>query len=141
MLGVILFSVLAKHSLICRIWTFQLTLDHPLGLAGRASVLGWYRGAWVLHWVRHSFGLGKWDGEPIFLTPSVTPQPLCADCVGKGCNSSRIGCDFHVSAWGWVSQGLLAVICLIIMMTLWVSHLFFTFPSVPFDFFRRLPLS
>ena len=47
--------------------------------------------AWVLRWALHSFGLGEWDGEPIFLTPSVAPQPLCTDCVGKGCNSSCNG--------------------------------------------------
>ena len=70
LLGVILFSVLAKHNLICRIWTFQFIKYHPLGLTGRPFVLGWYRGVWVLHWVRHSFGLGEWDDEPIFLTPS-----------------------------------------------------------------------
>ena len=103
LLGVILFFVLPKHNLICRIWTFQFIQDRPLGLAGRAFVLGWYRGAWVLRWAYHSFGLGEWDGEPIFLTLSVAPQPLCTDCVGKGSNSSRIGCDFHVSAWGWVN--------------------------------------
>ena len=33
LLGVILFFVLAKHSLICSIWTFQFIQDHPLGLA------------------------------------------------------------------------------------------------------------
>ena len=26
---------------------------------------------WVLHWALHSFGLGEWDGKPIFLTPSM----------------------------------------------------------------------
>ena len=40
LLGVILFSVLAKHNLICKIWTFQFIQDHPSGLAGRAFVLG-----------------------------------------------------------------------------------------------------
>ena len=75
LLGVILFSVLAKHGLVCRIWTFQFIQDYPLGLAGRAFVLGWYRGAWVLHWVHRSFGFGEWNGEPIFLTPSVVPSP------------------------------------------------------------------
>ena len=75
LLGVILFSVLAKHNLICRIWTFQFSQYRPLGLAGRAFVLGWYRGAWVLCWAYHSFGLGEWDGEPIFLTLSITPSP------------------------------------------------------------------
>ena len=45
LLEVILFSVLAKHNLICRIWTFQFIQDRPLGLVGRAFVLGWYRRA------------------------------------------------------------------------------------------------
>ena len=27
------------------------------------------------HWVRHSFGLGEWDGEPIFLTHQLPPNP------------------------------------------------------------------
>ena len=45
LLGVILFSVLAKHNLICKIWTFQFIQGRPLGLAGRAFVLGWYQRA------------------------------------------------------------------------------------------------
>ena len=44
-------------------------------------------------------GLGEWDSGPISLPPSVAPQPLCTDCVGKGCNSSCNGCYFHVSTW------------------------------------------
>ena len=103
LLRIILFSVFAKYNLICRIWTFQIIQERPLGLADQAFVLGWHRGAWILHWTHHSFGLGEWEGKPVFLTPSVAPQPLCTECVGKGYNSSRIGCDFHVSAWGWVS--------------------------------------
>ena len=47
--------------------------------------------AWALHWAPCSFGLGEWDAEPIFLTTSVAPQPLCTNCVGKGCNSSCNG--------------------------------------------------
>ena len=34
----------------------------------------------------------------IFQTLSVAPQPLCTVYVGKGCNVSRTGCNFHVSA-------------------------------------------
>ena len=45
-------------------------------------------------------GLGEWACEPFFQTPSVAPQPLCMEWVGKGCNSSRIGCSFHVSVSG-----------------------------------------
>ena len=47
--------------------------------------------------------LGEWACEPFFQTPSVAPQPLCTECVGKGCNYSRISCSFHVSVRGWVS--------------------------------------
>ena len=45
LLEVILFSVLAKHNLICRIWTFQFIQGRPLGLTGWAFVLGWYKRA------------------------------------------------------------------------------------------------
>ena len=98
LLGIILFFVLAEFNLICRICAFQIIQDWPLGLVDLAFVLGWHRGAWILHWAYHFFGLGEWAGELIFLIPSISPQPLCTECVGKGCNSSRIGCDFHVSA-------------------------------------------
>ena len=33
LLGIILFSVLAKFNLIYRIWAFQIIQDRPLGLA------------------------------------------------------------------------------------------------------------
>ena len=95
----ILFSVLAKYRLIGWVWTSQFIQDHPLGLASRTFALGWYGGAWVLLGAHHSFGLGEWDIGPISLSLSVAPQPLCTDCVGKGCNSSYSGCYFHVSAW------------------------------------------
>ena len=54
-------------------------------------------------------GLGSFLGlssEPIsliFQTLSVAPQPLCTVYVGKGCNVSRIRCNFHVSARVWIS--------------------------------------
>ena len=57
----------------------------------------------MLPWAPHSFGLSEWEGELIFFTPSVAPQPLCTEYVGKGCNSSRIGCNFHLSVRGMVS--------------------------------------
>ena len=98
-LRIILFSVLAQYRLIGRVWAFLFIQDHPLGLANRTFALDWHGGAWVLHWAHHSFGLGEWDSEPISLPSSVAPQPLCMDCVGKGCNSSCNGCYFHVFAW------------------------------------------
>ena len=38
------------------------------------------------------FWAGEWNTWPIPLFLSVVPQPLCTDCVGKGCNYSCNGC-------------------------------------------------
>ena len=32
-----------------------------------------------------------------FQTPSAAPQPLCTNCVGKGCNCPCVDCYFHMS--------------------------------------------
>ena len=48
------------------------------------------------------FWAGEWDTWPISLSLSVAPQPLCTDCVGKGCNYSCNGCYLHVSARVWI---------------------------------------
>ena len=48
-------------------------------------------------------GLAGGPVSLIFRTLSVAPQPLCTAYVGKGCNMSRFGCSFHVSARGWIS--------------------------------------
>ena len=44
-LGIILFSVLVKFNLICRIWAIQVIQDRSLGLADWTFVLGWHKGA------------------------------------------------------------------------------------------------
>ena len=48
-------------------------------------------------------GLTSGPVSLIFRTLAVAPQPLCTTYVGKGCNVSRFGCNFHVSARGWIS--------------------------------------
>ena len=58
LLGIILFSVLVKCDLICRIWTFQIIQDRPLSPADKALVLGW--DSWILYWAHRFFGLGEW---------------------------------------------------------------------------------
>ena len=49
----------------------------------------------MLYWACLSFG-AQWM-DAYFQTPSVAPQPLRTDCVGKGCNCSYVDCYFHVS--------------------------------------------
>ena len=76
-----------------------------------------------------------------FQTLSVAPQPLGTVYVGKGCIVASVGCNFYVSVWGWVSQGLVAVTCLLVMMTLGVSRSFscsFQFLSFYFADLLRL---
>ena len=48
-------------------------------------------------------GLTSGPVSLIFRTLSVAPQPLCTVYLGKGCNVSRFGCNFHVFARGWIS--------------------------------------
>ena len=48
-------------------------------------------------------GLASGPVSLIFRAISVAPHPLCTAYVGKGCNVSRFGCNFHMSARGWIS--------------------------------------
>ena len=95
-----LFSALTELNLICGIWASSIILDRPLGSRGPGLHFELASGGPGAH---HFFGLGEWAGKPVFLTISVAPRPLCTECVGKGCNSSRIDCGFHVSVRGWVN--------------------------------------
>ena len=109
--------------LICKAWASLITHNRPLGRADWAFILhpelvskrpecfnGHAQQIGPSSWAGvkrlecfngHASPLGFSEGacEPIFQTLSVAPQPLCTACVGKGCNVSRIGCNFHVSAW------------------------------------------
>ena len=99
----ILFSVLAELNLICGIWALQPIQDRSLGPIGPGP-----------HFALEARGLGASSGALLlwawrvgrggrFSNPISCPQPLCTECVGKGCNSSHIGGGFHVSAGGWVN--------------------------------------
>ena len=65
---------------------------------------------WVLSFWVDARGQDAVSGLPLFWGPgdgpangvyfqtlSAAPQPLCTDCVGKGCNCSCVDCYFHVS--------------------------------------------
>ena len=95
-----IFSALTELNMICGIWAFSIIRDWPLGSRGPDLHFGLASGGPETH---HFFGLDEWAGKLFFLTLSVAPQPLCTECVGKGCNSSRIDCGFHMSVRGWVN--------------------------------------
>ena len=101
-------------------YLWETSYNRPLGRADRTFILGWhYMGLNAdtgkarvpngLLWGSTSgpacfIGLGsflrpgEWSCEPYFSTLSVAPQPLGTVYVGKGCNVSHIGCNFHVYA-------------------------------------------
>ena len=102
LLGIILLPLLARFSLICRMWAFPISMLSAFEASGLGFCFGLTPRAWVFHRDCLIFEPGKWACAPIFQTLSVGPQLLCTVCVGKGCNVSHIGCDFHVSARGWI---------------------------------------
>ena len=101
--GIILFPLSMGSSLIYRMWAFSIIHNWPLGSADWALILGWRLRPERFNGRTSSLGLASGPASPLFQTLSVAPQPLCTMCVGKGCNVSRTGCNFHVSAQGWVS--------------------------------------
>ena len=103
LLRIILLPLLARFSLICRMWAFQIIHDQPLGRADWAFVLGWSQGPGCFIGRASSLGLASGPANPFFKPYQLPPQPLCTVCVGKGYNASRIRCNFHVSVRGWVS--------------------------------------
>ena len=102
LLGIILLPLYARFSLIYRMWAFPII--HVIGLRGEQIRLSFWADA-------RGFGVSL--GLPLiwawqvglkahFQTLSVAPQPLCTVCLGKGCNVFHLGCDFHLSARGWI---------------------------------------
>ena len=101
--GVILFPLSMGSSLIYRMWAFSIIHNRPLGRADWALILGWRLRPEHFNGRASSLGLSSGLASPFFQNLSVVPQPLCTMCVGKGCNVSRTGCNFHVFARRWVS--------------------------------------
>ena len=102
LLGIILFPLSMGFSLIYRMWAFSIIHNRPLGRADWAFILGWHQRLECFNGRASSLGLASGPTSPFFKPYQLPPSP-CVRCVGKGCNVSRIGCNFHVSARGWVS--------------------------------------
>ena len=78
----------------------QKGLNAPMGMS---PLWGLANGPQCFVGLASFLGLVSGPMSLIFQTLSVAPQPLCTAYVGKGCNVSRFGCNFHVSARGWIS--------------------------------------
>ena len=102
LLWIILHPLLARFSLICKMWAFPII--HVISLWGERTGLSFWVGARGLG---VSLGLPLlWDwrvGLRAYFSNPISCPPALVVCVGKGCNVSRIGCDFHVYARGWIS--------------------------------------
>ena len=102
LLRIILLPLLARFSMICEMWAFQISYDRPLRRVDWAFILGWSQGPGCFIGRASSLGLASGLASLFFKPYQLPPQPLCTICVSKGCNVSRIGCDCHVSALCWV---------------------------------------
>ena len=75
LLGIILLPLLARCSLICRMWTFQITHDRPLGLRDWAFILGWSQGPGCFIGRASSLGLASGPASPFFKPYQLPPSP------------------------------------------------------------------
>ena len=66
LLRINLLPLLARFSLICRMWVFQLSMLSVFGAGKLGFRFGLTPGAWVSHWACLLFGPGKWAYVPIF---------------------------------------------------------------------------
>ena len=73
LLGIILFPLLARCSLICRMGAFQITHDRPLGRADWPFVLGWSQGPECFIRRASSLGLASGPASPFFKPYQLPP--------------------------------------------------------------------
>ena len=66
LMGIILLPLLARFSLICRMWAFQIIHDRPLERADWAFVLGWSQGPECFIGCTSSLGLVSGSASPFF---------------------------------------------------------------------------
>ena len=66
LLGIIILPLLAKFSLICRMWVFQIIHDRSLGQADWAFVLGWSQESGCFIERASSLGLVSGPASPFF---------------------------------------------------------------------------
>ena len=83
LLGIILLPLLARFSLICRMWAFQIIYDRPLGRADWAFVLGWSQGPGCFIGRASSLGLVSGPASPFF-KPYQLPPALVYGMHGQG---------------------------------------------------------
>ena len=74
LLGIILLPLLARFSLICRMWTFQIIYDRPLGRADWAFVLGWSQGPGCFIRRASFLGLASGPASPFFKPYQLPPS-------------------------------------------------------------------
>ena len=67
LLGIILLPLLARFNLICRMWTFQIIHDRPLGLTDWGFVLGWRQGLGCFTGRASPLGLTSGPVSPFFI--------------------------------------------------------------------------
>ena len=90
LLGIILFPLSMRFSLICRMWAFSITHNRPLGRANWAFILGWRQRSECFN--GRAFSLGLVSGPAmLFFKPyqvstvrlNLQPQEAKGECEGR----------------------------------------------------------
>ena len=74
-MGIILFPLLVKFSLIYRTWTFRLSMLLAPGANELGSRFRLVPGARAFHWAYLFLGLGEWACAPIFKPYQLPSSP------------------------------------------------------------------
>ena len=80
LLGIILFSLSMRFSLICRMWVFSIIHNRPLGRAGWAFILGWRQRPECFNGRTSSLGLASGPAS-LFFKPYQLPPSPCVRCA------------------------------------------------------------
>ena len=75
LLGIIRLPLLARFSLICKMWAFQITHGRPLRRMDWAFVLSWSQGLGCFIGRASSLGLASGPASPFFKPYQLPPSP------------------------------------------------------------------
>ena len=80
LLGIILFPLSMRFSLIYRMWAFSIIHNRPLGRADWAFILGWRQRPECFNGCASSLGLTSGPASPFFEPYQLPPSP-CLRCA------------------------------------------------------------
>ena len=74
LLGIILFPLSMRFSLICKMWAFSIIHNRPLGRVGQAFILGWRQRPECFNGRTSYLGLASGPTSPFFKPYQLPPS-------------------------------------------------------------------